>query len=153
MGSYMRLIPQLKIILQRLRSKVVFCIYFVQRRSSDTKIKLNRFPEFEVSGVAGDGGSEHSGGLSLSVGLHNLLLLLLLGFLDGVCGTLGLLLGNLLGLHGGGVLLTEAELGEGDIVQDYIEVAGSIDQLFTNQHRDLRRINMGDLDTDTKSAR
>lgn len=51
--------------------------------------------------------------------------------------SLGFLLRDLLGLDGGGVLPAEAELGNGDVVQDDVEISGAVGQLLADQHGDL----------------
>ena len=40
---------------------------------------------------------------------------------------------DLFGLHSGSVLLTEAELSDGHVVQDDVEVLGSLVQLSSDQ--------------------
>ena len=44
---------------------------------------------------------------------------------------------HLLGLDGGGVLPAEAELGDGDVVEDDVEVPGAVGQLLADHHGDL----------------
>lgn len=51
---------------------------------------------------------------------------------------LQLRLTHLLGLHGSRVLPAEAELGDGHVVQDDVEVFSSLKQFSADQQRDLR---------------
>ena len=124
------------------------------------------FPELEVAGVLGDGLSEHLRGGRLSLGLHDLLLLLLQGPVHHESCPLCLLLRNLgrkqehlssqvnayklndfsrvatwvphlLGLDSRGVLPAEAELGDGDVIEDDVEVPGPVGELFPDHHGDL----------------
>ena len=44
---------------------------------------------------------------------------------------------NLLGLHSGGVFRAEAEISDGDIVQENVEVPSSLHQLLPHQQTDL----------------
>lgn len=53
-------------------------------------------------------------------------------------GTRELVLTNLFGLHGGRVLSAEAELSDGHIVQDDVEVFGPLEQLSADQQRHLQ---------------
>lgn len=53
------------------------------------------------------------------------------------------LLTNLLGLDGGCVLSAEAEFGDGNVIQDDVEVFGPLKQLSTDQQ--------GHLDIDAAS--
>lgn len=45
---------------------------------------------------------------------------------------------DLFGLHGGRVLAAEAELGDGHVVQDDVEVFGPLKQLPADQHGNLQ---------------
>lgn len=45
---------------------------------------------------------------------------------------------DLFGLHGGRVLAAEAELGDGHVVQDDVEVFGPLKQLPADQHGNLK---------------
>ena len=44
---------------------------------------------------------------------------------------------HLLGLDGSGVLPAEAELGDGDVVEDDVEVPGPVGELLPYHHGDL----------------
>ena len=92
-----------------------------------------QFPELEVARVLADGGTQHRGGGRLSLSLHDLLLLLLPRLLHQVGRPLRLLLRDLLGLHGRGVLLAERELRDRDVVQDNIKISRSVRQLLPYQ--------------------
>lgn len=53
---------------------------------------------------------------------------------------------DLFGLHGGRVLAAEAELGDGHVVQDDVEVFGPLEQLPADQHGNLQeRVREEDL--------
>ncbi len=91
-------------------------------------LRRPELPELEVSRVPGDGLSQHLCGLGLSLSLHDLLLLLLLGPVHDERRPLRLLLRHLLGLHGRRVLAAEAQLSDGHVVQDDVEVAGAVSQ-------------------------
>lgn len=75
-------------------------------------------------------------GLGFSLGFDNDGFLLLNGSLDDVLGALGLLLGDLLGLHGSSVFLREGQMSDGHVVQDDLEVIGAlhkhVSDLLTN---------------------
>uniref|UniRef100_A0A480HAH8 Prohibitin-2 n=1 Tax=Sus scrofa TaxID=9823 RepID=A0A480HAH8_PIG len=79
----------------------------------------------------------HSGGLCLTLGLHNLLPLFLLRFFYQELGPLGFLLSHLFGFYSCCVLPAEAQLSDGDIVQDEAEVLGPLRQLPSDQQGHL----------------
>ena len=88
---------------------------------------------------------------SLSLSLDNDGLLLLNGAVDNKGSTLGLLLGNLLGLDGLGELGREGHVDDRDIVEDNVEAGSALDQVLADQAGDtvtlgdeLRGIELGD---------
>lgn len=96
--------------------------------------------QLEVAGVLADGQTQHLGGFGFSLGLDNLLLAFLFGALDQEERTLRFLLGDLFALHSGRVLLAEAQLRQRHVVQDDVEVLCALDELATDQQRDLRAL-------------
>ena len=78
----------------------------------------------------------------LAFGLNDFLLLFLPGPVDDKGCPLGLLLGDLLGLDGCGVLAAEGQLRDGDIVKNDVEILGSVGQQLADHHGHL--LTLGD---------
>jgi len=92
-----------------------------------------KLPQLQIARVVTDGLTNQSRRLGLSLRLHDLLLPLLLRPLHQEHSPLRLLLRHLLGLHGRTVLGTEAQLRDGHVIQDDVEVFGPLDELRADQ--------------------
>lgn len=97
------------------------------------------FSELKITGIHADRFSQLLCCFCLTLCLYNLLLALLTGAFDEESGSLGLLLSDLLALDGGSVFLSKAELGERNVIQDDVEICSSIDQLTSDQQRNLKQ--------------
>lgn len=77
------------------------------------------------------------GWLSFSLGLNDLLLTLLNSLLNHEGCTLSLLRCNLLGFDGCWVLGRKRKLGDGNVVQNDVEIQGTLDQTFADKKWNL----------------
>lgn len=79
-----------------------------------------------------DGLADNVGTLGFTLGADNVGLTLLLGTLDNESCPLSILLGDLLLLDGAGELLSEGHVGDGDILQGDVELAGALEKVGTD---------------------
>jgi hypothetical protein len=79
-----------------------------------------------------DGLADNVGTLGFTLGADNVGLTLLLGTLDDESCPLGILLGDLLLLDGAGELLSEGHVGDRDILQGDVELAGTLEKVGTD---------------------
>lgn len=76
--------------------------------------------------------ADNVGTLGFTLGADNVGLTLLLSTLDNESCPLGILLGDLLLLDGAGELLSEGHVGDGDILQGDVELAGTLEEVGTD---------------------
>lgn len=77
----------------------------------------------------GDSAADGLGALGLALSADDVGLALLLGALDDETGALGVLLGDLLLLDGLGELLAEGHVGDGDVLESDVELAGALHEV------------------------
>ena len=93
--------------------------------------------KFQVAWIILQSLAQQTSSLGLSLGLHDFAETLLLGPINDKSGSLSLLLRNLLGLDGGGILSAECQFRDRHVVENDVEISGSVGELLSDEQRDL----------------
>lgn len=94
--------------------------------------------KLKVAGIVCDSFSEFLGSFCFTLSLYDLLLTFLTSALDEESSSLSLLWRNLFVFHSSRVFLSETEFSQRNVIEDYVEISCTIDELTTNEKRNLK---------------